>query len=270
MVQVIGISSGKGGVGKTTVSVNLGIALSHFGKKVIIVDCNFSTPHLSHYLGADGFDKTINDVLRDGTDITEALYHFNGVMFVPASNKVEDLVGIDISRLKKNIKKLSNPEMIDFVLLDSAPGLGREAVSVLDISENILFVTSPLQPSVEDVRRCVEVVKEMGRKDMSVVLNMKTRKRSEFNERDVEKMTRIPVIGKIEYDQNVINSLIAKKPVILHKPHSPASVGFMELAANILDVNYKPSPMKKVFHLFDNIRSFISTQPKEETFKKSR
>jgi len=270
MVQVVGISSGKGGVGKTTVSVNLGIALSQFGKKVIIVDCNFSTPHLAHYLGTDGFGKTINDVLRDGADITEALYHYNGVMFVPASNKVEDLVDLDIAKLKKHIKKLSNPEMIDFVLLDSAPGLGREAVSVLDVSENILFVTSPLQPSVDDVKRCVEVVREMGKKEMGVILNMKTRKRSEFNENDVQRATKIPVIGKIEYDQNVIDSLIAKKPVILNKPHSPASIGFMELAANILDVKYKPSPMKKVFHLFDNIRSLIATQSKEENFKKNR
>jgi len=270
MVQVIGISSGKGGVGKTTVAVNLGIALSQFGKKVIIVDCNFSTPHLSHYLGTDGFDKTINDVLRDKADITEALYQYNGVMFVPASNKIEDLIDVDIGRLKKNIKKLSNPEMIDFVLLDSAPGLGREAVSVLDTSEKILFVTSPLEPSVEDVKRCVEVVKEMGKKEMSAILNMKTRKRSEYDERDVEKMAKIPVIGKIDYDQNVINSLIAKKPVIINKPHSPASVEFMELAAKIIGVKYKPSPMKKVFHLFDNIRSLIATQSKEEAFKKRK
>jgi MinD-like ATPase involved in chromosome partitioning or flagellar assembly len=117
----------------------------------------------------------------------------------------------------------------------------------------------------------MEVVKGMGKKEMNIILNMKTRKRNECNERDVEKMTKIPVMGRIDYDRNVIDSVIMKKPVVLYKPHSPASVGFMKLAAKINGVTYKPSPIKKVFNLFDNIRNLIPIQKsREESFKKSK
>ena len=51
MTRIIGISSGKGGVGKTTVTANLALALKKMGKRVLMIDCNLSTPHLSYYLG---------------------------------------------------------------------------------------------------------------------------------------------------------------------------------------------------------------------------
>jgi len=60
--RVIGVISGKGGVGKTTFSANLGIALSTFGEKTLIVDCNVTTPHLRYYLGVKDFSTTLNNV----------------------------------------------------------------------------------------------------------------------------------------------------------------------------------------------------------------
>jgi septum site-determining protein MinD len=107
LTRVIGIVSGKGGVGKTTLTVNLGVALSKLGKKVIVVDCNLSTPHLSYYLGAYKYTTTLNDALLGRTDIKNALYHHNNVMFVPASLAMEDLISLDIIKLKKHVESWS-------------------------------------------------------------------------------------------------------------------------------------------------------------------
>jgi len=254
MTRVIGISSGKGGVGKTTVAANLAIALSSFGKKVIAVDCNISTPHLTYYLGAYKYDTTINDVLRGKAEITNALYQHNGVMFVPASLELKDLVSVDVAKMKKHINKLVNADMIDFIFLDSAPGLGREAVSILDASEEIIFVTTPSYPNIRDVVRCIDVVNELGRKPVNIVLNMARSSRYELNVKDIEAIVKMPVIGTIPYDRNVLNSLALRKPIMKYKPNSVAGVEFMRLAASMIGEQYEPSASVKLNQFFDRFK----------------
>ncbi|MBS3055059.1 MAG: P-loop NTPase [Candidatus Aenigmarchaeota archaeon] len=259
MVRVIGISSGKGGVGKTTVATNLGIALSNFGKRVILVDCNLSTPHMVHYLGDTKFSKTLNDVLKGKIEITSAIYHHNGVMYVPASNDLEDLVNLDVAKLKKAIKKLSDTDMIDYIILDSAPGLGREAVSVLDASDEVVFVSQPLESALTDVDRCNQVVKQMGKKKVSLVVNMVKNKKYELKQKDILESVGIPIVGNIPFDKNVERALVQRKPIVTFKPYSQVSVNYHKLAANVLGINFKPSSGAKLFRLIDSMRDILSS-----------
>src|SRR3989304_143848 len=151
MTKIIAVSSPKGGVGKTTVAANLAVALSSFGKKVIVVDCNLSTPHLTYYISKQQHKPTLNDALLGKADIKHALYQENGVMYVPASSELSDIVDIDVMKLKKNISRLVNPDMIDYVILDSAPGLGRERIAPREAADEIIFVAQPLEPMLEDI-----------------------------------------------------------------------------------------------------------------------
>jgi len=256
LTRVIGIVSGKGGVGKTTLTVNLGVALSKLGKKVIVVDCNLSTPHLSYYLGAYKYTTTLNDALLGRTDIKNALYHHNNVMFVPASLAMEDLVSLDIIKLKKHIDKLVNEDMIDFILLDSAPGLGREAVSVLNSANEILYVTTPSYPHIRDVVRCADVVKEFKKHQLGIVLNM-TDSRYDLPTKDIEAVTRLPVLGKIPYDKSVMHSLHARKPVVKHRPYSAASINFMKIAAALVKEEYTPPKSRRFYAMYDKLRAAI-------------
>jgi septum site-determining protein MinD len=257
LARVIGIVSGKGGVGKTTVTVNLAIALSKFGKRVIAVDCNLSTPHLAYYLGAYKYTTTFNDALLEKADITSALYHHNSVMFVPASLALEDLITIDVVEIKNHVKKLNNNDMIDFILLDSAPGLGREAVATMDASEEIIYVTAPIYPMVRDVVKCANVAKEFGKINLGVVLNMSGNGRHELSLKDVQSITKIPVIGEIPFDKNIVNGLSVRKPVMKYKPNSVASTQFMRLASLLAGEEYKPSKARLVSQFFEGLKSFV-------------
>lgn len=254
MTRVLGIASGKGGVGKTTVTVNLALALSKFGKKVIAVDCNLSTPHLTYFLGAYKYTTTINDVLQGRADITNALYHHNDVMFVPASLAMEDLIAIDIIDIKYHIDKLVNPDMIDFILLDSAPGLGREAIGVFNACNEILYVTTPHYPNIRDVVRCADVAREFGKKQVGVVLNM-TNGNHEFSAKDVETIVRLPVVGNVPFDKNVIHGLASRKPVVKFRPYCDASVGFMKLAARLSGEEYFEPRTRKLLGVYDRLRA---------------
>jgi septum site-determining protein MinD len=262
MTKVIAISSPKGGVGKTTVAANLAVALSSFGKKVIVVDCNLSTPHLTYYISQQHHKLTLNDALLGKADIKHALYQENGVMYVPASSELNDIIDVDVAKLSKAISRLVNPEMIDYVILDSAPGLGREALAAMEAADEVIFVAQPLEPMLEDISRGSEVLKELGsegkEKESSVVLNMVRKAKYEVKQKDFDRLTKTRVVGSIAFDENIVKSVVARKPLLKFKPNSPASLDFMDLAANILGVKYKKSATKSFLKIFEAIRSKIS------------
>ncbi len=258
MARIIGVASGKGGVGKTTVSTNLALALRDFGKRVLLVDCNLSTPHMAYYLGVSNYKHTLNDALTGKVDIDETTHLKDGIKYIPASLDLKDLKNVDVMDIKKQLKKLSQ-DKFDFIILDAAPGLGREALSVLDAADEIIFVTTPFVPMVNDVIRSSEVLRNLkGVKNIGVVMNMVTSGAHEVFGRSVTGLTGFPVLGEIAYDQNVFHSLAAKSPVINFKPNCNSSVNFRSLAASLAGVSYKTPTMHRVKNAFRRIKHKVS------------
>ncbi len=250
MTRIIGIVSGKGGVGKTTLVANLGVALSNFEKKVAIVDCNITTSHLGFYFDFLYYPKTLNQVLRGEIALEEATYYHNsGVKIIPAALSVEELMGVDINKIKD----------LDFgdteiVLLDSAPGLGREAMGVLNACNELIFVATPFMNSISDVIKCNKVAKYLNLKPLGIVLNMYRKDLNELDESDVEELTELKVLAKIPFDLNVQKSLIYRMPVVIFDPYSPASIEIERLAAYLIGKEYKPPKGKFFYRIFKLFR----------------
>ena len=239
MTRVIGIVSGKGGVGKTTLVANLGSVLSSkFKKSVVIVDCNITTSHLGLYLGMYYTPITLNKVLLGEEEIGSAMYdHFTGMKVIPASLSLKDIQGVDIFNLKDTIKELFGKT--DIVILDSAPGLGREAISVLRACDEVLYITTPFVPSTMDIIRLNEVINELGVKPLGIVLNMKSKEKYELKPGEVEGLVELPVIASIPLDKNVPRSLSLKTPIVTFIPNSPASKEMIALAARLIGEKYE-------------------------------
>lgn len=228
--RIIGIVSGKGGVGKTTIVANLGATLaSKFKKDVVIIDCNLTTSHLSLSLGMYYCPVTLNNILRGEKHISEALYdHPSGMKIIPASLHLRELEGVDISKLKEVIKDLKGK--VDIIFLDASPGLGREAYATIHASEEIIFVTNPNIPAATDIIKCKELIREINKKSVGVVLNMVSKKGYELSKREVEVLTEMPVIASISHDKNIHKSLATRMPVVMFKPRSKASKELIKLA----------------------------------------
>jgi len=246
LTRVIGIVSGKGGVGKTTLVANLGAALAaEYKMNVTIVDCNISTSHLGLSLGMYYSPVTINKVLAGEAKIDDSIYeHFTGMKIIPASLSLKDLYGVDVFGLKNAIRDLHGKT--DIILLDAAPGLGREALSAIRASDELLFVTTPFIPAVMDIVKMRRIVDEMNVKINGIVLNMVKKERYELSKDDVEKLTEIPVISVIPDDKNVPRSLSAKAPAVILYPNSPASRELKSLAAMLIGEYYEhKNPLTK-------------------------
>jgi len=238
LVRIIGIVSGKGGVGKTTVSLNLGAILAkHHKKNVTLVDCNVTTSHLSLYLGMYYCPVTLNKVLRGENYIEESIHqHFSGMKIIPASLSLSDLEGIDITELRNSLKDIFNKN--DIIILDGSPGLGREAMATIKASDELLYVTNPYVPFIMDVIRCQEVAKETGVKQIGIALNMVHKKKHEMTKQEIEELTKLPVISTIPFDTNIHKSLALKMPVVLYKPNTAASRELFKLASFLIGEKY--------------------------------
>src|SRR3989344_5951460 len=162
MSKFIVITSGKGGVGKTTTAVNLAVAMNSFDEDVTLVDVNLTTPNIGLHLGAPVVPITLNHVLSGKADLVDSIYeHESGTKVIPSSlsiNELKKLNEFDLVPVTKELRKIS-----DIVIFDSAAGLGDEAVNALKIADEVIVVTNPETPAVTDALKTKKLAEEMGK-----------------------------------------------------------------------------------------------------------
>jgi len=231
MPRVIGIISGKGGVGKTVVAINLAAALSKwYRKRVLLVDCNITTSHVGLYLGLYSTPITLNDALKGAVAVEKTIYnHPCGIDVIPASLKLEDLKDADWNLVNSKISPLFNN--YDFILLDSSPGFNRESIITMQTCNEVLMVTTPIVHTVADIIKCRQLSEEFGVKPLGVVLNMVRKKPYELSTDEVTDMTGLYVLTSVPYDDKVMESIISKMPVINF--HSKVNASFLNLASHL-------------------------------------
>ncbi|MEM5799360.1 MAG: P-loop NTPase [Candidatus Aenigmatarchaeota archaeon] len=248
MSRIIGIISGKGGVGKTTITANLSAALSlKFAKKVTAVDCNLTTSHLGMHFGIFFYPKTFNDFLRGSASINDVIFpHGTGVNILPASLNLSDLVGIDMIEIREKLQNSLKEN--DFVFLDAAPGFGKEALSAIRASQEALLITTPDLPAVTDILKAKNVLDQMNVQTIGIIVNKVTGKKFELSAKEITDTVGLPVIASIPFSFDFSESLSNKTPLVAYKQNSKASIEIFKLASFIAGENYKePSMLERIF-----------------------
>jgi septum site-determining protein MinD len=229
MVRIITISSGKGGVGKTTVAANLGAALHLLNKSVAVIDCNLTTSHLGLSIGLHNPGKTLNHFLRKEATLDDVIYtHHSGLRFIPASLELSDLNNIETEHMKGELKSIF--DYYDFLILDSAPGIGREALIALRACDEVIFVTNPYVPSIVDVMKTKTLARQLGFRSKGVVVNRVRNKKYELKKSEIMQSLELPVLVSIPEDEAILKCSNARLIPVLTYPRAKASRAFIELA----------------------------------------
>lgn len=253
MTRILCVTSGKGGVGKTTITSNLGAALAELGKETLVIDANLTNANLGFHLGIPLYPKTLHDVLRGEAHITEALYiHNSGLRVIPAGLSIEDLRKTTPDKLSDVVLDLvGEPHTI---LIDSAAGLGKEALSAIESADEVLIVTNPELPAVTDALKTASLAEQLGAQISGVVLNRITGAPSELNLEEVEAMIGHNIIAAVPEDSKVREAIAVKMPVVQYKANSPAAMKIKKLAADIAGVDFY---MPKSTGFFSRLFSFL-------------
>ncbi len=235
--KIIGCISAKGGVGKTTSAINLAAALNHFGKSVVLVDANLTTPNVGVYLGLPVAPVTLHDVLRGRKEIRHAVFqHRSGLKLVPASISVKDAKKVEPHKLASAVMDLDGHS--DYIILDGSPGITKESMAVIKAANEVLVITNPELASVTDALKTIKLCKEFKKDIFGVVVTKTNAKNADMSMKAIEEMLEVPVVGVVPEDRAVKFAIANREAVVHNYPRSAAAVQYKKLAAEILNLKY--------------------------------
>jgi len=229
MTRFISIISGKGGVGKTTSTINIGHALAVQGTNVVVVDANLMTPNLGLHLGLVNPKGTLNHFLRKEKTVQEITHrHESGLSLIPASPSYKEYQKTNPEKVHRIFEHLD--EKADIVLVDAPSGLGMDVQHVLKQSDEVLVVATPTLSSVMDALKSIEVAKAHNATIAGIILNMTHRGKHELSEEDVHEILGHRIIANIRRDKKVYKAGHRHMPVHYLYPRSHAAKKYREIA----------------------------------------
>ena len=256
MGKTIGIIAIKGGVGKTTTTLNLGAVLAEdFDKKVLLVDANFSAPNLGLHVGLVDPETTLHDVLLKRADIDDSVYEYSeNLHIIPGA-----LIGKKVSPflLKEKLRRIKRK--YDIVLLDSSPALNHEILSTMIASDKLFVVSTPDYPTLSTTMRAIKIAKQKKTPIAGIILNKVKNKKFELKIEDIEEAAGVPVVAVLPDDIKMLEALSLTKHIAEHAPRRDIVHEYRHLAACIVGEDYKDTRFKK------KIKRFFSRDiPREE------
>jgi len=240
--RIIALGSGKGGVGKTTLALNIGYAMASLNKKVLVVDTDVSLPNLDLYTGLEKPIITLLEVLNGTADVKSAINTIQmGLDVLPCGSSLQALQDINIDKLGDVISELKTGDY-DFVILDIPAGLSKFSILPLMHSDEILLVVNPDPASISDAQKVKAVAGLAGIKIAGVIVNKY--KKNIYG--DVGVKLGLPIIGTVPEDNAVIKARDERKPIILIKSRSPSAKAILQIARKLSGI----PPKKGIFARF--------------------
>lgn len=238
-VQVIAVSGGKGGVGKSNISVNLSIALAELRRRVVLLDADLGLANVDVLLGIRA-THTLADVLAGTHSLSDVLVTGPaGVKIVPASSGVQRMAELSSAEhvgLINAFNELS--DQVDILVIDTAAGISDTVVSFVRAANEVIIVVCDEPSSITDSYALIKLLnKEYGMQRFRVVANM-TRTQQEginmFNKLNMvcERFLDVTLqfVGQIPFDENVRKAVQKQKALLEFAPSSKAAVAIRALA----------------------------------------
>lgn len=247
MARVISVISGKGGVGKTTVSINLATALMGLGERVLLVDADLETPCVSVHLGTPSVPITLTSAIKGKHHIDDTVYvHSTGLRVVPASLAMHNFTKTNITKLGKAIDALK--KKADIIVIDSPPGIGNIVRMILSKSDQTIIVTNPELPALSDAIKAAKLAEHHETTVLGVVVN-KVDYEPEFEvpAHDVEALIEYPIIAALPSEKHVKRALSSYVPVVTHNPYSKFSHKINLLAGKLVGKSDQVEMPRKSF-----------------------
>lgn len=246
IAKVITVTSGKGGVGKTSVSVNLAIQLSQMGKRVVIFDADFGLANIEIMLGLRP-KYNLADLMYRGKSIEDIItYGPAGIGFISGGSGINELANLSRDQVFSLIRRLEDLDRLaDIIIVDTGAGISDTVLEFVAASEEVLLVATPEPTSITDAYALLKTLnrKVSYRPEKTIVKMVANQVRGEKDATElfeklgvvVEKFLDIDVefLGSVPYDKSMRNAVMHQAPVSISHPDSGSARAVRMLAARI-------------------------------------
>lgn len=249
--RVIAVASGKGGVGKTNMAVNLSLALGKLGRQVILFDADLGLANADLLLGIQPrFNLT--HFFQGGRSLTEIMCEGPyGLKLIPSGNGIAQLADLGPQERERVLGHFALIEdQADYLVVDTGAGISRNVVSFAQAAEEVLVVTTPEPPARLDAYGLIKVLAQDGYAGrLRVIVNMaESMAEGEEVGRLMENLAgrflnqSVELLGVVPRDKDVPKAVRAQKPFLLAHPQGAASQAVMRMATAISQVHLAVEP----------------------------
>jgi len=259
--KVITITSGKGGVGKTTATANLGVALALSGQRVVVVDSDIGLRNLDVVMGLE------NRIVYDIVDVTEGHCRLRQALI--KDKRVEELYLMPAAQTRDKTA-VSPEDMVqlcdqmredfDFILIDSPAGIEQGFRNAIAPADKVLIVTTPEVAAVRDADRIIGLIEAEEKGPASLIINRlkpeMVRYGNMLTTEDVIEILAIDLIGIVPEDKAIIVSINKGMPIVLDD-RAPAGLAFRNIAQRLLGDEVPFLEIREMPNLIERFVRFI-------------
>ena len=255
--RVIVITSGKGGVGKTTTTANIGAALAEKSHKVLLIDTDIGLRNLDVVMGLENrIVYDLIDVIEGRCRISQALIkdkRCQNLVLLPAA-QIRDKNDVNVDQMKELISSLK--DSFDYILIDCPAGIEQGFKNAIAAANEAVVVTTPEVSATRDADRIIGLLEAAGIKNPRLVINRlridMVKDKNMLSVEDILDILAVKLLGVVPDDENVVISTNKGEPLV-YKGDSLAAKAFKNIASRIegvevplLDLDIKMSILEKI------------------------
>ncbi len=255
--RVIAVSSGKGGVGKTNMSINLAIAYAQLGKKVIVMDADLGLANVNVALGIIPKynlyhlirkKKKMKDIILD-TDY--------GIQFVAGASGFSKIANLSEDELENFIEEISTMASADVIIIDTSAGVSHNVLSFIAAADDAIIVTTPEPTAITDAYGIIKIIAtEIDNMNLGLKLIVNRVKSVTEGKKVAERVIsiasqflnlKVDYLGYVYEDSSVSNAVLKQKPFMILDPGGKASICVKHIVSRLEKVEFKEGGGVKQF-----------------------
>ncbi|MEM9102077.1 MAG: MinD/ParA family protein [Pseudomonadota bacterium] len=243
-IKVIAVTGGKGGVGKSSITLNLAVAIADKNRKVLLLDADLGLANIDVMLGLKA-PRNLTHVLEGQCRLEDILLEGpSGLKIVPASSGTQKMSQLSLAENAGIIQSFSElSDNVDYLFIDTAAGISDNVLSFLQASQDIVLVVCDEPTSIADSYALMKILSQkFNRKRFRVIANMAHSPAD--GKRVFSKITKVAdkfldvsldFVGMIPFDDNIRKAIKKQKPLVHLTPRSPASVAIKNISNKVIN-----------------------------------